>query len=236
VLSRTVLAVNGHVPLLSTVSLQALPCRRLCTYPPCPLRHHPSASSIMGNTSSSFTTPFSDCAIEPRVKSSWWPNERSWKDCTGRDSSLRARPLRSAPDFQLVIQESSLALGFGKVYRLIIAPLGRSEKCIVVAPYLIEYQEAVSMMMTVYLQGFHVSSPLRCFVDNRATVGVQGTISPEDAWPPAQDRISLGARFDGSQNDSGIARLLSGVGNEADIEADIVSWWNYAKGVDSSYL
>lgn len=192
------------------------------------LQPQPSSLIIVGNVSSSFTTPFANCSIEPRILSSWWFTERSWRDSTGGNSSPRTRVLTSCPnDFQLVIQESSLALGFGKVYRLVIAPLEDNGKVIVIAPYLVEYQEALSMMMTVYLQAFRFSQPLRCFDDGRKTVGSHNTINPEGAWPPAQDRISLGAQFDGNENDSGVARLLSSVGSEADIEADIVSSTQY---------
>jgi hypothetical protein len=181
----------------------------------------------MGNTSSGFVEPFSQCPIDVRVQRSWFA--RSWRDTSGENSTLRARALTSLPnEFQLIIQESSIALGFGKAYRLVIAPLRDNGKVIVIAPHLTHFQEALSMMMTVYLQSFRLSSPFRCFDDGRECVGSSDTISPVGAWPPAQDRLSLGAQYDGTENENGVIRLLSsdlscGVGSDADIEVDIVS-------------
>lgn len=138
------------------------------------------------------------------------------------------RALTSLPnDFQLVIQESSIALGFGKAYRLVIAPLLDNGKVIVIAPHLTQFQEALSMMMMVYLQSFLLLSPFMCFNDDRKTVGSSDTISLVGAWPPAQDRLSLSAQYDGTENESGVIHLLSSdlcsVKSDADIEADIVS-------------
>jgi hypothetical protein len=117
----------------------------------------------MGNSSSGFVKPFSQCPINVRVQRSWFAI-RSWRDKSGGNST---RALTSLPnDFQLVIQESSIALGFGKAYRLVIAPLLDNGKVIVIAPHLTQFQEALSMMMTVYLQSFLLLSPFMCFNDD----------------------------------------------------------------------
>lgn len=77
--------------------------------------------------------------------------------------------------------------------------------------------------MTVHVLAFKLGrNPLICFTDGRNTVGTNA-IHPDASWPPAQDRISLGSRFDASETENGVARLLSEPGNEAEMEADIVS-------------
>lgn len=178
----------------------------------------------MGNETSKLTTPFSDCTIEPRVETSWWPGRRWWKDSPPSSTGARARDLILCPKnfpLSLVIQESTI-MKLSRVYRLVLAPKQGGDKVIVLAPKIVQYQEALSMMMTIHVQPFQLGpTPHLCFSDGRATVGTN-SIHPVGSWPPAQDRVTLDARFDGNTSESGVVFCLSEKGNEAEMEADIV--------------
>lgn len=178
----------------------------------------------MGNSSSSLIEPFSQYPIDVGVQRSWFVTRR-WRDSSGENSTLRVRPLRSCPKDFLVTQESTIAFGYGKPTDW---PLRNNGKVIVIAPHIIQFQETLSMMMTVHSRISLVEFIQMLWWWPRDSRQLQYHQYRQFMAPCPRSplpRRTLGTQYDKTRNESGIVRRLDEA-DDADVEADIVSLMN----------